>query len=81
MGVRWLKVRSKRNSYCSMGLKTMEWDNWWVDGLSAGRTASLYLHMRRVDEGEETWWRVYCKHTDKPRLGMRKGQLYWLIDK
>lgn len=29
----------------------------------------------------ETWHRVYCRATDNPRLSVKEGQLYWLIDK
>lgn len=74
--VRWLATSSRRNSDCAKNLKTLDWDNWWLD------TSHQYchLHVRSEDDGGDTWWRVYCKHTDNPRVGVRDGVLYWLID-
>ena len=74
--VRWLRVANRRNSDCSKNLKKMDWDNWWVDTSSG----YFYLHVRYFDEDEETWWRVQCNHTDHPRVAMRDGVLYWLVD-
>lgn len=74
--MRKLKVKRRQNSDCTRNLKELDWKNWWMD-TSGG---AVYLHVRYIDEGDETWWRVNCKHTENPRLMSIDGELYWLVD-
>jgi len=68
---RCLKVSSPRNSECSIPLSRLNFGRWFAEG-------SSYLHVHH--KTEDTIHRVYCKHSDTPRLAMRDGELYWLVD-
>ena len=68
----------------SARLADLDWSHWWTDG-SAGE---LYLHVRRLhpdldgtDEADATWHRVFCRQTDRPRLTVIAGKIFWLIDR
>jgi hypothetical protein len=67
-------VSSPRNSKCSSArLKDLDWQRgWWTDD-SFGMH---YIHVHHKDG--ETIHRVYCKSSDRPRIQMDKGRLYWL---
>ncbi len=67
-------VASKRNSICGIPLDELDWRSWWTDTSGGG----FYLHVRHVLE--DTVHRVYCRASDKPRLEMKDGKLFWLID-
>jgi len=74
---RRLKINSIRNSTCgSARLADLDWSHWCTDIGFAG--CSLYLHVAHVDG--ETAHRVHCKHALRPRLEMKDGELYWLVD-
>ena len=76
---------SPRNSMCgSARLADLDWSHWWTDGSSG----ELYLHVRRLhpdldgtEEADATWHRVFCRQTDRPRLTVIAGKLFWLIDR
>lgn len=85
MKPRRLLVSSPRNSTCgSAKLSELDWSEWFTDGLSLFLNGaqyplrSSYLHVHHRDG--ETIHGVYCRHSDTPRLAMRGGKLYWLID-
>jgi len=67
-------VANAKNSRCSSArLKDLDWDRgWWTDD-SFGMH---YLHVHHKDG--ETIHRVYCLHSERPRIEMIKGKLYWL---
>lgn len=68
------RVADRRNSMCgSSALHRLDFSRWFTDGPD-GR---LYLHVAGPDD---TWHRVWCRHTNSPRLKMDDGVLYWLID-
>jgi hypothetical protein len=72
------RVTSPRNSVVGTGgvtLADLDWSQWWTDGIRG----HLYLHVPHLDG--DTIHRVYCRRTDTPRLQMRGGELYWLVDK
>jgi len=70
----WRKVYSPRNSSCGVDLDKLDWLNWWTDSLNG-------VHYLKVKEpGQGTVQRVYCKHANAPRVGVRSGTLCWLID-
>ena len=70
---RRLRVTSPHNSGCdSARLADLNFTLAWIDWNSSG----FYLHVR---EGE-TIHRVFCKHSDSPRLAWKDGVLFWLID-
>jgi hypothetical protein len=75
MSVHRHKVNSRRNSECAVELRILDWTRWFTDGTD-GR---LYLHVYHYrDEGI---MRVWCRHSEKPRLAMHRGELHWLIDR
>ena len=74
LGPKRYKVRSERNSACIRDLDSLDWSNWFVD-LSFGR---FYLHVDALDG--DTVWRVRCRKAMMPRLAMKNGDLYWLVD-
>lgn len=77
----WKRVDDPRNSACATArLKDLDWSNWWWD--SAG-----YIHVRRSVPSLDgpgpddcTHHRVRCRLTGSPRIAMRDGHLYWLVD-
>ncbi len=70
----WRKVNSPRNSSCGVDLDKLDWSNWWTDSLHG-------VHYLKVKEPRwGTVQRVYCKHANAPRVGVRNGTLCWLID-
>jgi hypothetical protein len=70
----WRKVNSPRNSSCGVDLDKLDWSNWWTDSLHG-------VHYLKVKEPRwGTVQRVYCKHSNAPRVGVRNGTLCWLID-
>lgn len=72
---RRLLVTSPRNSVCgSARLADLDWSEWWTDNW--GVPGVLYLFVAGPDGSAH---RVYCKHTETPRLAMRGGKLYWLV--
>lgn len=73
--IRLLRVSSRRNSTCgSAPLYMLDWARWFTDG----GPDSLYLHVHHYRD--DSIHRVFCRHNDHPRLAMRDGALYWLID-
>ncbi len=77
--IRKLRVESPRNSLCgSAQLDKLCWDRWFTDN-SFG---CFYLQVaKEEEEGEMTYHRVYCSESEKPRLSMEQGILYWLVEK
>lgn len=71
---RWRKINSPRNSECLARLDLLDWSNWWIDG----NGFDTYLHVSKPDDG--TVQRVYCRHAEECRIGMRNGELYWIVD-
>lgn len=67
-------VDDRRNSVSAAPLSRLDWMNWFTDGTSSG----LYLHVWSKDG--ETCHRVFCRHSDTPRLSCEGGSLYWLVD-
>ena len=67
-------VRDPLNSECgSAKLSDLDFAHWWVD-TSFG---AFYLHVRRPSD--ETWHRVFCRHSVKPRIKMAGNQLRWIF--
>ena len=73
-GPRRYVVDDRRNSVSAAPLSRLDWMNWFTDGTSSG----LYLHVWSKDG--ETCHRVFCRHSDTPRLSCEGGSLYWLVD-
>lgn len=69
------KVYSPRNSTTVLPWRELDFRHWWIDT----SFKSFYLHVRHADG--ERWSRVRCRLSEKPRLEMRDGILFWLIDK
>lgn len=83
-GPTWLKINSQRNSDSSVRLCDLDWSNWWTDG--GFIDDEIYLHVQhkhyatKGHDWEGTVHRVYCLAAKgKCRIGMRNGELYWLI--
>ena len=75
---KWKKVNSNRNSECgSARLETLDWKNWWTDHSGFGYDA--YLHVESLNC--ETVHRVYCRSAEACRVGMRDGELCWIVDR
>ncbi len=76
MGTERHAIRNPTNSRCdSAELVSLDFEEWWTDN-SFGQT---YLHVsRRIDD---TYHRVYCKHSNNPRVGMSGGMPFWHVDK
>lgn len=75
---RCLKVNSPRNSECGVPLSYLDWSDWYTGtGLSG---TLMILHVRQIYQDNTAIHRVYCRHADKPRLKMKNGELYWLVD-
>jgi hypothetical protein len=69
-----LWVDSPRNSDCGISLRRLDFSRWYTD-TSFG---NFYLHVAGPDD---SWHRVYCRSLhEPPRLGMRDGRLYWIVD-
>lgn len=85
IGPRRYKVRSKLNSDCTVQLESLDWNNWFTDGLWHDPPSTyLHVHHKGTKGMEGTIHRVYCKKgrpKDKVRLMMKDGELYWLVDK
>jgi hypothetical protein len=90
---KWRKVNSKRNSSCAFPLERLNWSHWWtnpmkIDLLDEYQDDFSTTHHHRVksymyllvEADDGTVQRVYCKHADVPRVGVRRGTLCWLID-
>jgi len=69
-------VNNRRNSECAMKLDQLDWSRWFTDHSFGMAYGMVYLHVSGPDE---SWQRVYCRHTDQPRLKFEHGQLYWII--
>lgn len=79
-GPRRYRAASSRNSECGSALiKDLDFSRWFTDGAPG----DLYLHVYKADPtgaGDTTIHRVYCRHSDSPRLELCAGTLYWLVD-
>lgn len=73
-GPRRYVVDDHRNSVSAVPLGRLDWTRWFTDGTSRG----LYLHVWSKDG--ETCHRVFCRHSDTPRLSCESGLLRWLVD-
>lgn len=83
-GPRRLKVESPRNSECgSARLRDLNFSEWWTDSWTGEGIAGI-THLKVPHKGGEgmegTVHRVYCKHSEKPRLMWKNGTLYWLVE-
>lgn len=85
-GPKWLKINDEKNSTSTTFLNRLDWKNWWTDG-SCFPFGPAYLKVphkkgRRWKKAglDTTIHRVYCHKSYDPRLGMRDGELYWLVD-
>lgn len=79
LGPKRQPVADPRYSVTGSGVPVEELDfsTWWTDfGLSA---SVHYLHALHKDG--ETTHRVHCRSCERPRLEMRDGTLYWLVDR
>lgn len=74
LGPRRYLVADRRNSVSAAALERLDWSRWFTDGTSRG----LYLHVWSKDG--ETCHRVFCRHSDTPRLSCDGGTLRWLVD-
>lgn len=81
----WLKVNDEKNSQATTFLNRLDWKNWWTDGNCFFGAA--YIHVRhkkgkkwKKSGMDQTIHRVYCKKAVAPRLAMKDGELYWLVD-
>ena len=73
-GPRRYPVANRRHSVSTATLDRLDWTRWFTDG-TGGR---LYLHVWTKDG--ETCHRVFCRHSDTPRLSCDGGMLRWLVD-
>lgn len=73
-GPRRYVVASKRNSACTAQLDRLDWGHWFTDNTGGG----LYLHVWTKDG--QTCHRVFCRHSNAPRLKFEGGALIWLVD-
>lgn len=73
-GPRRYLVADRRNSVSAATLDRLNWARWFTDGTSRG----LYLHVWAKDS--DTCHRVFCRHSDTPRLSCNGGVLHWLVD-
>lgn len=73
-GPRRYTVDDRRNSVSAAPLSRLDWTTWFTDGTNGG----LYLHVWAKDG--ETCHRVFCRHSDTPRLSCEAGLLCWLVD-
>ena len=71
------KVMSDRNSECVVPLDSLDWSRWWTD---TGFSDSGFL-LKVPSRDSDSVHRVYCRGVYRPRLMMRDGKLYWLIDR
>ena len=74
---RRLKASSRRNSSVGtggVGVTDLDWSDWWTDHSGDAN----YLHVRHLDG--DTVHRVHCRFARRPRLALRGGVLYWLVD-
>lgn len=75
--IRRLRVYSSRNSACgSARLADLDWSEWWTGTGFSGQMFVLHVRHKVM---RDTSHRVYCRHTDTPRLACRDGALYWLV--
>ena len=74
-------VHNKRNSKCSYPMADLNWASWWTDTWHdvEGKITSFYLHVESLDG--DSVQRVYCRKSETPRLMMKDGELYWLVDR
>lgn len=78
------KVFSARNSSFGVPLEWLDQQNWWTEDFG-----SLYLHVKGDPKADpanvygvgECVYRVFCRASERPRLMLKDGVLYWLIDK
>ena len=59
-------------------IESLDWSQWWTDGGEASLWGDFYVKVPRHADG--TVHRVHCRHSETPRIGMRNGVLYWIID-
>lgn len=83
----WRSVTNPRYSFtgCGTPLSDLDWGDWWPDGWEFGKAwknspASFYLHVAHKNKVDGTRHRVYCRHAECPRLGMRDGKLMWIFE-
>ena len=76
--MKYRKVNSRRNSICTIPLSKLDWNTWWTD--TSGGQLFLHVGCKVAPPGEDTVWCVWCRDVLCPRLMMRDGILYWLID-
>lgn len=73
-GPRRYLVADRRHSESAMPLDRLDWGRWFTDNTGGG----LYLHVWA--KSGDTCHRVYCRHSDGPRLSCDGGVLSWLVD-
>lgn len=84
-GPTWLKVNDEKNSSSTTFLNRLDWKNWWTDGVT--HVNLFYIHVPHLKGKkwkkagmDDTVHRVYCTKSMTPRLAMKNGELYWLVD-
>ena len=79
---RWYVVDDERNSISgSAYMRDLDFSEWWTDDF--GGELPLYLHVphKKTRGMEGTVHRVHCRReSKKPRIGMRKGRLCWVLE-
>ncbi len=76
-GPLWLEIADPKNSSCpSCQIRDLDFSYWWQD--------DGYLHVRQIaphDPDDQTFHRVHCRLTDRPRIALCDGKLWWLVDR
>lgn len=76
-GPLWLEIADPKNSSCpSCQIRDLDFSYWWQD--------DGYLHVRQIgphDPDDQTFHRVHCRITDRPRIALCDGKLWWLVDR
>jgi hypothetical protein len=80
--IRRLRVDVPRNSDCgSSPIGDLDFSRWWTDGGRGSFSRGIYLHVpSRTLFPDGGVHRVFCRRSDNPRLEMKAGVLYWLVD-
>jgi len=69
---KWRKVADEKWTMTGPRLDQLDFNNWWVDNSSN----QYYLHVKEKES--DCYHRIFCKRCKKPRIGMAKGELYWI---
>lgn len=66
---RYAILQKKNSEFQGVDIKTLSPIDWFMD--------SHTISFQSIKDG--TWHRVFCKHSDDPRISSFDGVLYWLV--